>query len=131
MSSLKLCKIYFNIILKYNPGSSKRSLSLRVLHQNPARTPLLPLRATCPAHLIHLHLMTIQKYVPSRELHKAPKLCSFYIFLLLRLRPILHLRPKYLPQHTILQSSHPTFFRSYMRPSYTPVQNRGQNHNSV
>jgi hypothetical protein len=36
------------------PGSSKLSLSPRFEDQNPVSTTLLPIRATCPAHLIPL-----------------------------------------------------------------------------
>jgi len=40
------------------PGSSKWSLSLRFPHQNPAYASPLPLRATCPAYLIFLDMIT-------------------------------------------------------------------------
>ena len=46
-------KIDLNIILPCTPGSSNWSLSLTFPHQNPVSTsPLPPIRATCPAHLI-------------------------------------------------------------------------------
>ena len=44
-------KFHFNIILPYMPRSCKWSLSIRCLHQTVRTTPV-PLRATCPAHLI-------------------------------------------------------------------------------
>jgi hypothetical protein len=34
------------------PGSPQLSLSFRFSHQNPIHASLLPIRATCPAHLI-------------------------------------------------------------------------------
>ena len=45
-------KIYFNVILQLMLESSKWSLSLRFLHQNPPCTLPFTIRATCPAHLI-------------------------------------------------------------------------------
>jgi len=47
-------KTHLNIILPSTPGSSKWSLSLRFLHQNPL---LSPIRATCCAHLVILELI--------------------------------------------------------------------------
>ena len=48
----------FNIILPYTPGSSERSFSLWCPHQNPVSSSPLSIRATCPAHLIILDLIT-------------------------------------------------------------------------
>jgi len=51
-------KIRFKIILTCTPGSSMWSLSIRFPHQNPVGTSSLPIRATCPTHLILLDMIT-------------------------------------------------------------------------
>ena len=49
---------HLNIILQSKPGSSNWSLSLKFPHQNRVLTSPFPIRATCPAHLILLDLIT-------------------------------------------------------------------------
>ena len=51
-------KINLNIFLLSTPVSPKWALSLRFSHQNPVYAFPLPIRATCPAHLILLYLIT-------------------------------------------------------------------------
>ena len=41
------------------PGSRKWSLSLRIPHQNTVYASRLPISATCPAHLICTHFITL------------------------------------------------------------------------
>jgi hypothetical protein len=51
-------EIHFDGSLPSTPGSSKRFLSPRFPYQNLVCNSPLPLRATCPAHLILLDLIT-------------------------------------------------------------------------
>jgi hypothetical protein len=48
-----------NIILPPTSRSSSWVFSFRLSHQNPICTPLLPIRATCPAYLILLDLIVL------------------------------------------------------------------------
>jgi hypothetical protein len=51
-------KTHINIIFPSKSGSPQRFLTLRFPHQNPIHTSPLPIRATCPAHLILLDFIT-------------------------------------------------------------------------
>jgi hypothetical protein len=54
-----LSKIHFNIVHPPTSWSSQWSLSFWISHQCPICIPLLPIRATCPAHLILLDLIIL------------------------------------------------------------------------
>ena len=103
------------------PGSSKWYLFLRFPHQN-MYTPLLsPIRATYPAHLILLVLITRiifrEEYIslssPIRSFFPLP--CY-----------LVPLRAKNSPQHPILKHPQPTFLPRYKRPSFTHTTTTGK-----
>jgi hypothetical protein len=96
-------KIQRNIILPSRPRSPQRPLSLRVPHQNPVHTSPLPIRPTCPAHLILLDFIT--RTILGTEYRRfSSSLCNFLhsLFTSSLLGPI----PVYvLSIKTILQNS--------------------------
>ena len=67
-------KTHLTIILSPTPGSSKWSLSLKFLHQNPVYTVPLPIHATCPAHLL---LDMITRKIFGEEYRLSSLVCIF------------------------------------------------------
>jgi hypothetical protein len=56
---LSLSKIHFNIVHTPTPCSSQWSHCIWLSHQYPSCSPLLPIRSTCPVHLILLDLIVL------------------------------------------------------------------------
>jgi len=76
MPPIPLPEIHRNIILPPTPGSSKWSVSLRIIHQNPVCTSSLPMHATCIPHLIPLDLFT--RIIVGEEYQSLnSSICSF------------------------------------------------------
>ena len=69
-------KVQLIITLPSKPGSPKWSLSFRFPHQNPVHTSPLPIRATCPAHLILLDHIT-RTILGEGYISLSSSLCSF------------------------------------------------------
>jgi hypothetical protein len=88
---------------------------LRFSHQNPVYSSSLPIRSTCPVHLI-LDFIT-RTILGNVYRSLSPTLCSFHL---------VPLRPKYSPQLPILRHLQPTFHPRCERPSFIPIQNRPQ-----
>jgi len=62
-------KTHLNSIIPFAAGSTQWFLSLWFPHQNPVYASPLPIRATCPAHLILLDFITVQYWVRTTDLY--------------------------------------------------------------
>jgi hypothetical protein len=108
-------KVPFNIILPSTLGSPKWSPSVRSPHQNPVCTSLFPPYVLRAPPISFFSIWLPEKYfvmstVPRYAVFSTP----------LSPRP---LRPKYPPQHPILEHPQSLFLPQCERPSCTPIQN--------
>ena len=126
-------KMHFNIIFPSTFRFSKW-FYLRFPHRKPVRISSAPIRATYPAHLIHLGLINRIIFVEEYK-SLSSSLCSHLHSLLTRplLGPNILLITLFLnsPHHPILEHLQTTFLRQCERPSFTPIQNNTQNYTSV
>ena len=81
-----------------------------------------PTRATCPAHLIMLDVITLTICCDAYRSGSNSLFNSFYSPL--TLSPV---DPKHLPQHPVLEHPQPMLLPQSERPSFTPIQNNRQN----
>jgi hypothetical protein len=70
--------------------------------------------ATCPADLILLDLITRKIFREDyQSWNSSLRIRLYYVYL----------KPKYLPQHPVLEHSQPTFLCQCERSRFTPLQN--------
>jgi hypothetical protein len=72
-----LSKIHFNNVHSHTSWSFQWSLSFWVYRQYPLCIPFIPIRATCPVHLILLDLIILIRLGEKFKLWRAA-LCSWY-----------------------------------------------------
>jgi hypothetical protein len=85
---------------------------------------VIPIRATCSAHLIILDLIA---RIIFGEVYRSLSFSYIVFSTPLLPRP---LRSKYSPQRPILKHPQPRFLPQCERLSFTPIQNNRQNYNS-
>ena len=119
-------KIHLNILLPSLPLRLPSGLFPSGFPTKTLYSPLFSLiRATCPAQLILLHLITLIIFSEAfRSLNSS--LCSF-----LHSHYLVPLRPKYGPQHPIFKHPQPTFLPQCERPCFTHILNNRQSNYSV
>ena len=114
MSPSHFLKVHFNIILPATPMSSKSSVSLRLLHQN--RVSTTPVPHTCymphPYNYSFGHPKSIWWEHITKLLIMQSSQSPCYL---------IPLRPKYLPQHPVLEHNERMFLPQCHRPSFTPI----------
>jgi len=114
--------INFSIILPYIPRCSNHLFLAGFSTKIPFAFLFSPMHTTYPAHLLLLNLMTL--IICGKELKKtwSSSLGSFHQLPCY----FLHLRPKCLAQHAILEHPQYIFSPQCVRTSFTPTQNNRQ-----
>ena len=113
-------KIHFNIILPSTSGSSKWSPSLRHSQQNPV----------CTCYMFHQSHYS--RFDHPKNICWGVGVVKLLILKYFRLSfYLVYLRPKYPPQHPVLEHPQPMFICQRVGPSFTPIQNSRQNYGAV
>jgi len=113
-----LLNFHFHIILPSTPRFCRWYISLTFLHQSPTWTSSLP-HAYYLAHLPQSSWV----YSVGSTARKAPSYVVFSTPLYL-----VPFKPKYSPQHPILEHPQPRFLPKCEWPSFTPIHNNRQNY---
>ena len=113
-----LLRIHFNIIFPFTPSSSNWIPFLRFPYQNSVFPLLSPIRATYPAHLTHLDLITWlifgKQYRSSSSSLYSFQYCPVTLSLL---------GPKYPPQDPIFKHPKTLYLPECERPIHANRQN--------
>jgi len=120
-----LLQIHPNIIHPSMPRFRQWSPSLRFPQQDHIHPLSSPIRATCPAHLIILDIITrtilgdeYKSLAPRYVISSTP-------------RYLVPPTSKYSPQHHAPKHAQHPFLPQCQRPSFTPIQNKRQNYSSI
>jgi len=123
---LQLPEDPLNIILPSMSWSPQWPLFLRLPHQHPVHTFILPhtRHMPCPSH-------SSRFYHP----HNIGQGVQIIQLLVMQLSPfpchLVPLRSKYSLQHPILKHPQPAFLPQCQWPGFTPIQNHGQTYSSI
>ena len=121
-----ILEIHPNIIHPSTPRSPQWSLSLRFPHQDPIHPPLL-------THTRHMLSPSHSSwfYHPHNIGWGVQIIWLLLMWSLPFPRYIVPPRSKYSPQHHVLKHPQLPFLPQCQRPSFTPIQNNGQNCSSI
>ena len=119
-----LLKVHFNIIVPPMRRYSKWSLHSGFPTKNLYALLLASMHVTCPPTSVFLtrcrRQYSLAITIKLLIIWSSPLPCY-----------LVPLRPKYIPQHPILDHPHSTFLHYSERPTFTPIQNNRQNYSLI
>jgi len=117
--------LHFNIIIPSMPRSSKWPLSLKSSHQN----------SVCNSPVFHMYHVSHTSHSSwcddLNNIWWEIHIMKLLFISLLHSRYLVLLRPKYLPQHPVVEHPQPMFLPRCERPSFTSIQSKRQNYTAV